>query len=138
MDKAMDHGTAHLQKQLRAHALMVCRVLASGGLISAAVLAQGTQDAPAADEAPRIQVAVNELILPVVVRDKAGRAVGGLTKDQFQVLDRGKPRSIAGFHIEKRSGEGLAEDLGPSERSRRNDANPQTRAVRRFIVILFD
>src|SRR5262249_52817333 len=67
-----------------------------------------------------------------------GRAVGGLTKDQFQVLDRGKPRSIAGFHIEKRSGEGLAEDLGPSERSRRNDANPQTRAVRRFIVILFD
>jgi VWFA-related protein len=117
---------------------MACWVLASGGFLSGTLLAQGTKDAPAAEQAQKIQVTVNELILPVVVRDKSGRVVAGLVKDQFQVLDRGKLRSIAGFHIERRSREGTAADVGPSERSPRNDASPETSATRRFLVILFD
>jgi hypothetical protein len=134
----MNHRTARLNRQLGAYALVACWVLASVGFLSGTLLAQGTKDAPAAEQAQKIQVAVNELILPVVVRDKSGHAVGGLVKDQFQVLDRGKLRSIAGFHIERRSREGTAADVGPSERSPRNDASPETSATRRFIVILFD
>ena len=134
----MNHRTARLQEWIRAHALMACWAAASGGFLGGTLLAQGTKDAPAAEQAPKIQVAVNELLIPVVVRDNRGRAVGGLTKDQFQVFDRGKLRSIAGFHIESRSSEGLASDVGQSEFARPSDVNPQTRAVRRLVVILFD
>src|SRR5689334_9410219 len=134
----MNHPTARLQKQVRAHAFMACWALASGGFMGGTLLAQGTKDAPAREQGPKIQVAVNELIIPVVVRDKSGRAVGSLTKDQFQVLDRGKLRPIAGFYIERRASDAPAANPGPSEPDPASGANPETRAMRRFIVILFD
>ena len=127
---------ARPKKHLRA--LVACLLLASGGFATVARHAQSTKDAPLAGQAPKIQVQVSELILSVVVRDSSGRAVGSLGKDQFQVLDRGKPRSIAGFHIEKRSQEDAAAADGPADLSARNDTKPAARAARRFIVILFD
>src|SRR5262249_43615420 len=134
----MKHRTTRLQKRIRAHALMACWAAASGSFLGGTLLAPGTKDAHAAEQAPKIQGSVNELLVPVGVRDESGRSVGGLTKDQFQVFDRGKLRSIVGFHIESRSSEVLASDVGQSELAQPSDANPQTRAVRRFIVILFD
>src|SRR5262249_39793813 len=136
--QGMNHRTARLQKRIRTHALMACRAAAATGFLGGALPGQGTKEAPRAGATAQISVAVNELIIPVVVRDNSGRAVGGLTKDQFQVFDRGKLRSIARFHSESRSSEGLASDVGQSELARPSDANPQARAVRRFIVILFD
>jgi VWFA-related protein len=132
MDKAMNHRTARRKKPLRARALMACWVAASGGIFAGTLLAQETKDAPAAEQAQKIQVSVNELILPVVVRGASGRAVGSLTKDQFQVFDRGKRLAITGFHIERRSG-----DRSP-ELSPQGDANSRASVARRFIVILFD
>src|ERR1039458_7460603 len=44
---------------------------------------------------------VNLVSVPVVVRDSKGRAVGGLEKDDFQLLDSGKPQIVAGFSVEK-------------------------------------
>lgn len=38
--------------------------------------------------------------LEVVVRDKGGRAVLGLTKDEFAVYDSGKSRDIAAFSVD--------------------------------------
>ena len=66
-------------------------------------VAQQNQEALTPDSAAKIQVAVNAVLLPVVVRDSEGRAVGNLTKENFQVLDRKKPQVISGFSIQRRA-----------------------------------
>ena len=50
----------------------------------------------------RIQVQVNEVIVPVTVADDKGRFVSNLTAQDFRVLDEGKPQRIQFFsHTEK-------------------------------------
>ena len=92
-----------------------------------------TQEGPA-----RIQVTVNAVVVPVVVRDRQGRAVGDLKKEEFQVFDRDKRQNISGFTIEKRAGL----EAGTSV-SQPRDVSPTfaplTKSVpKRFIVFLFD
>jgi hypothetical protein len=63
---------------------------------SAARQAKESQDTPST-----IVVNVNRVLVPVVVRDKQGRAVADLKKEDFQVFDNGKPQLISGFTVEK-------------------------------------
>src|SRR5579863_2328074 len=44
---------------------------------------------------------VNLVSVPVVVRDRAGRAVGNLTREDFQLFDKGKLQLITKFSMEK-------------------------------------
>jgi VWFA-related protein len=53
------------------------------------------------------QSKVNVVLVPVVVRNKAGKTVDGLTKEDFQLFDKGKLQSISRVAIEK--GEGKSE-----------------------------
>ncbi len=45
---------------------------------------------------------VNLISVPVVVRNKDGRAVGNLEKSDFRLFDKGKPQTITKFSVEKR------------------------------------
>ncbi len=53
------------------------------------------------ETAPTFQSRVNLVLVPVVVRDGQGHALGDLTKDDFQLFDKGKPQTIASFSMIK-------------------------------------
>ena len=50
-------------------------------------------------ETTTFKVRVNQVLMRVVVTDGYGNVVGNLTKDNFQILDNGKPQPIASFTV---------------------------------------
>src|ERR1700685_3468191 len=59
-------------------------------------IAVSAQNAP---QPPRVRVSTRLVQVDVIVRDKNG-PVADLTKDDFVVLDRGKPQRISVFSVE--------------------------------------
>ncbi|MGH9439562.1 MAG: VWA domain-containing protein [Terriglobia bacterium] len=86
---------------------------------------------------------VHEVLVPVLVLDRAGRAVGNLHKEDFQVFDKGKWQVISGFAVRKNRSEIAAKDTGAKSK-RGHAATPQTAHApesvrsRRYIAFLFD
>ena len=78
-----------------------------------AAFAQAPPPQTAADKSPEIasrdapstfSSKVNLVMVPVVVRDARGHAIGTLKKEDFQLFDKGKPQVISKFTIEKADG----------------------------------
>ena len=111
--------------------------------LSLIAMPPGTQQAPAEmsvhDRTPAFQTAVNIVEVPVVVRDYKGQAVGTLTKDDFQLFDRGKLQTITKFTLEKSTGPDVVAAMAKTtDEAPSTEAIPSTVLPERFVVYLFD
>ncbi len=90
-------------------------------------------------EPPKFETKLDLVLVPVVVRDDSGRAVGGLKKDDFQVLDDNKPQTLTGITMQTRAGRSSGEEVRKSPSSITAEGSSSSVAVpSRFVVLLFD
>jgi len=100
-----------------------------------------TKEAPA-----KFTSRVNLVPVTVVVRDRDGHAVGNLTKEDFRLLDNGKPQVISRFSIEKPGApvvlEKEAGDLEPRPETNPPEAGARAAAppvlADHFVAYVFD
>lgn len=95
-----------------------------------------SHDAPAT-----FSTKVNLVMVPVVVRDSKGTAIGTLQKEDFQLFDKGKPQIIARFSVEK-AGESaipaaIADDASLPD-STGTPQKPASPIAQRFVAYMFD
>jgi VWFA-related protein len=97
-----------------------------------------TRDTPAT-----FRTKVNLVLVPVVVRDRQGHAVGDLKKEDFQLFDKGKPQTISSFAVETLASQ-LAEPVKPAADAAETggaEAPQPTNAAdipKRFVAYFFD
>jgi VWFA-related protein len=119
-----------LRMQFRVIAILGCYLFAS----LTAVAAQQAKETP---QPPfKIEVKVNRVLVPVVVRDARGQAVGTLKREDFQVFDQGETQTISGFSLESRAITGDS-GQGPASQPTSRDTSVSGRA-KRFTVFLID
>ena len=90
------------------------------------------------EAAPTLEINVNRVLVPVVVRDKQGRPIADLTKEDFEVSDNGKPHPVSAFNVEQRGPAEQRADGGAAPPPVSNAAPPSGSTQQRFIVFLFD
>ncbi len=70
-------------------------------LCAAPAFPQGQPEVSTQDTPVQFSSRVNLVSVPVVVRDREGRAIGDLKKEDFQLFDKGKLQVITKFTVEK-------------------------------------
>jgi len=97
------------------------------------------QTEPPPDSGVILHVEVQAVLVPVVVRDAQGHAVGDLSEKDFKVFDQGKQRTISGFSIEQNpSLEATAQPAALQPSAPGGAPSIPTTPAKRFIVFLFD
>jgi VWFA-related protein len=93
------------------------------------------------DEPAVFQSKVNLVLVPVVIRDKQGKAVGGLTQADFQLFDKNKVQVITRFSVEQPGHRAAAANAAPNkDTSGKDSPGAKTAAAvpERFFAYLFD
>jgi VWFA-related protein len=110
--------------------------------VPAPMVAPPTESTPAVSDAranqPQttgitLQVNVNKVLIPVVVRDRQGRSVSDLKKEDFQLFDNNKPRAISALMMEQNGA-----PQGPAAGNAQTASTTSAAPPQRFIVLLFD
>jgi len=119
------------------------------GLVLVAWLSAHPEQAPGQSRASdheaqstyQLSVQRNLVVIRVVVRDSKGRAIDGLHKEDFTLLDNGKPQLISGFSVEEAGAPSVAVPARAREIAKPG-LPPQSPAVpvtpKRFVALYFD
>jgi VWFA-related protein len=117
----------------------------SHGQAPQSALPQNTAEISSRDAPATFSTKVNLVMVPVVVRDSKGKAIGTLQKEDFQLFDKGKPQVIAKFSVEKAGEASIPAEVGTdaaaAEKSAAPDAPgspPAAPIAQRFVLYLFD
>ena len=98
--------------------------------------------APVIADAPKepflLRLDTDLVIVPVVVRDKKGQAVGKLTREDFQLFDKGKAREITSFTVELQDRYKDSVSRTGSEVRAAGTNNSGSSATLNFTLFLFD
>jgi VWFA-related protein len=87
---------------------------------------------------------VNEVLVPVVVRDKSGKPIPGLTKEDFTLSDKGRPQIISRIAVETSTGKPItptpsAPPVEKAAATRSGDASaPEVTTPTHFVAFFFD
>jgi VWFA-related protein len=103
---------------------------------------QNTAEMSSRDAPATFSTKVNLVMVPVVVRDAKGKAIGTLQKEDFQLFDKGKPQVISKFSVEK-AGETpipaeVADDAALENSAAATAPKTSTPIAQRFVIYLFD
>ncbi|MGA2120021.1 MAG: VWA domain-containing protein [Bryobacteraceae bacterium] len=90
------------------------------------------------DEPATFQAHVNLVMVPVVVRDRQGRAVSGLRQQDFQLFDKNKLQEITRFSVEKRPASGALEVMATGKSPTQSENGAPAGMADRFVAYLFD
>ena len=94
----------------------------------------GAAQQPKESPSFQLQMNVDRLLVPVVVRDAHGNTIDDLKQEDFQVFDNGKPRPISGFTIRQRGAAVPAPAPPPATTETAQQPGPPDRIT----VFLFD
>jgi VWFA-related protein len=119
------------------------RPVACAFLLSAAVFAQAPAPAAQAEmtthDAPATFTSrVNLVMVPVVVRDSKGKAIGNLSQQDFQLFDKGKLQVINRFAVERTDAPPAPLPPAIDEANPDKQQPPPPPIPDRFVLYLFD
>ena len=130
------------------HAFAICLLISgiargqAAGQSTSSQPSQNTVEMATTDAPATFRSRVNLVMVPVVVRDKQGHAIGTLKQEDFQLFDKGKLQTVTKFSVEK-SGDLVRASAIPVRPGIEEDGRLQppqdTSAIpTRFIGYLFD
>src|SRR5215467_230123 len=76
-----------------------------------------------------IKVEVNLVLVPVIVKDSSGEPVSGLKKEDFQLLDNGKPQTISTFSVETAETRASSSAVTPETKPAESEIEKNTTAT---------
>jgi VWFA-related protein len=115
-----------------------CSYLSMAMLLALPIQAQTEPEMSSHDTPATFKAKVNLVLVPVVVRDAEGHAIGNLRQEDFQLFDKGKPQLISRFSMEKSAGQILVEKHSPEVNTPEKSGGAPVVMPERYVAYVFD